>query len=131
MTPADALLVGDHAEPVRDVPVARVVGDRELVRHRGRQPDGQQSRSVGLGGLRCDASQPRQLGPQLIAGVRDVGRGLDLTAGQLELQLDAALLGVTGDRLISGDRFTGVRVDEQELLLDSDCGMAGHGSSNI
>ncbi len=56
VTSTDALLVGDHAEPVRDVPVARVVGDRELVRHRRRQPDGEQSRSVRLGGLRGDAS---------------------------------------------------------------------------
>ena len=129
MTSADALLVGDHAEPLRESAVARIVGDRELVRHRRRQPDGEQSRSVGLRRLRRDAPQPGQLGPQFLAGVGDVGRRLDLAAGQLELQLDSARGGVAGDRLIAGDRFAGVRVDEQELLLDADCGMAGHGSS--
>jgi hypothetical protein len=58
----------------------------------------------------------------LLAAVGDVGRGLDLAAGQFELELDSARRGVPGDRFIAGDRFAGVRVDE-ELLLDADCGM--------
>ena len=95
----------------------------------GGSPTASNSRSVGLRGLRGNAAQPGQLGPQVVAAVRDVGRRLDLAAGQLELQLDAARGGVAGDRFITGDRFAGGRVDEQELLLDAHCGMAGHGSS--
>ena len=85
MTAADALLVGDHAEPLRDPAVARVVGDRKLVWHRRRQSDGKQPRSVGLGGVRSDAPKPGQFGAQFLAGVRDIGRRLDLAGGQLEL----------------------------------------------
>ena len=129
MAAADALLVGDHAEPLRDLAVPRHFGDRELVRHGRRQADGEQPRSAGLGGLGGDAPQPGQLGPQLVAGVCDLGRRLDLAAGQLQLQLDSSRGGVTGDRFVAGDGLAGGRVDEQELLLDADCRMAGHGSS--
>ena len=38
---------------------------------------------------------------------------------------------MVGDRLVAGDGFAGIGVDEKELLLDSDCGIAGHRSSNI
>ena len=78
------------------------------------------SASCGLGG---DAAQPGQFGAQFVAGVGDLGRRLDLAAGQLELQLHPARLGVAGDGLVAGDRLAGFGVDEQELLLDADCGM--------
>ena len=53
--------------------------------------------------------------------------GLDLAAGQLELELDAVLGGVGGHSLVHGDRFAGRRVGEKELFLDAKGGMAGHG----
>ena len=96
------------------------------MRHRRRQPDGEQPRAVGLGGLGGDAAQPGQFGAQLLGGARDVGRRLDLAAGQLELQLDASRLGAAGDGLVAGHRLAGVGVDEQELFLDAEGGMAGH-----
>ncbi len=127
MSAADALLVRDHAEPVGDLAVARGVGDRELVRHGGWQPDGQQPGAAGLGGLRRDAAQPAQLVTEFAAAADHVGGGLDLAAGQLELQLHPALGRVTGDRLVDGDRFARRGIGEEEFLLDADRGMSGHG----
>ncbi len=85
MGAADALLVRDHAVLLGDLAVTRSVGDRELVRHRGRQSDGQQPGTAGLGGFRCDAAQPVELVREFAGAADHVGGRLDLTAGQLEL----------------------------------------------
>ena len=50
------------------------------------------------------------------------GGGLDLTARQFELQIDAAPSGGVGDRDVFSGRQPGVGVDEKELLLDPDGG---------
>ena len=94
---------------LRDLAVARGVGDRELVRHASaaarrravarRRPRRPRRRCGAAGSARSRSSS-------LLFD--DLGRRLDLAAGQLELQLDAALGGVAGDRLVAGDRFAGV-----------------------
>ena len=126
MTAADPLLVRDHAESVRDAAVTVRIGDREMLRQRRWQSDGQQQAPGGLGGLARDPPQSVQLRPQVGDGSGDLGGRLDLTAGQFQLQIHAVGLRTFGDPGVQGDRFTRVWVDEKEFLLHTEGGMAGH-----
>ena len=119
----------DHAELVGDLAVARGVGDGEFVRPRRGQRGGEQLRAAGLGGFGGDPPQPGQLLPEFAAATDDLGGGLDLAAGQLELELDAVLGGVVGHGFVHGDRFTGRRVGEKKLFFDAKSGMVGHGEN--
>ena len=114
MASADALLVGDHAELLGDLAVARGVGDRELVRHGRRQRDGEQLRAVGLGGFGGDRGAAGSAAARSSSlPLDDVGRGLDLAAGQLELRASTprsaawsatALFTATGSPVVGSTR---------------------------
>lgn len=73
--------------------------------------------SDGLGG---DLAEVRKLLVQLRTGLGDVAVRLDLTGGQLKLELDTVAGGDVGDVGVLGHRLAGVRVDEEELLLYAD-----------
>ena len=88
-------------------------------------------RAVGLSGFGGYPTQPGELLSEFAAAAHHLAGGFDLTAGQLELELDSALSGVAGHRLVHGDRFAGRRVDEKELFLNAKSGMAGHGGALI
>jgi probable F420-dependent oxidoreductase len=92
---------------------------------------GEQLRAVGLSGFGGYPTQPGELLSEFAAAAHHLAGGFDLTAGQLELELDAVLSGVAGHRLVHGDRFAGRRVDEKELFLNAKSGMAGHGEALI
>ncbi len=50
------------------------------------------------------------------------GRRLDLTRGQLQLQIDAALAGSVRDVEVLADRLPTVGVDEKKLFFNPDSG---------
>jgi len=131
VAPANPLLVGDHPELLGDLAVSRCVGHRELAGHRWGQRHSQQLGAAGLRGLGCDVAKPGQLLAQFCAVGDDACRGLDLAAGQFQLELDATPRGLVGDRPVGRHRFGGVGIDEQELLFDSDGWMLVHRMSSV
>ncbi len=118
----DALLVSQHPEPIGDVVIAGVLGDRKPVRDGRRSRDRQQSRVAGFGRLGHDATLPGEFVAHLVAMAEHPGRRLDLTRGQLQLQIDAALAGSVRDVEVLADRLPTVGVDEKKLFFNPDSG---------